>query len=696
MKLISLIALLIFSFFAYSDYRPDDSVLVLGSKADPSADKEIKTNGDGQGSLVYNEASDEWRFYNTPSEYFTFADFLSGGVSYITGFPSEIKNGDFEAKNYLDGWECTSGKCSLDDSTPMFGEKAVTFEPDLTNEYLRTEFKFMSEGLFSKDCQAKATYSLDIDLQLTFRVVDQDLNVIATQDLTETSTSQQAGEVTLDFTCPSVADFIADSDSAYLRVEVINKSDASPVSEFDNVHLGKPISAGGGGSGVDVSTDNAIARFDGTEGDLQNSSVLVDDSANISNITGLYGSGTLNLFSGGGGADRISMKDPVWLDESLNYAENTDSTTTGTNATLSTGNSSLINLRNASLVSIQEISFNGSKERNKVLYLVNQTGSDITLVHNNDESGGATNTRINNPAGADFILKNNYTVQLVYNYHTSIGTHRRGWNIISNESVLVETTLPDKFSASFDGSAGASVSTLTESNTGAFDCNTYISTGIFECTINESLSVVPTINCEITEDIGGRECTVRAKTTSSFRINITKTNDLTVENRDFDVFIEKQGTDAKQSVQVYKSIPKVADNINVFSATVSTATGAVTQENVNWLETTCATGTSPTQAVCDLEISLDEELSCAVAFESGTGARSATVLSTATQITISSTISSSGADAGGNTAIVCVKSGNDFKLPTVQPVIVGQVRNSHAESAMPILLLYPIQMPLHN
>lgn len=470
--------LIAFSLAAFTAKVTED-LFTLGISGS-GVDKQINAAGT-TGSIYYDVSESKWVGTNDGS---VVKDLLGGGASGGSGAYNNLDNPNFE-DGIATNWECSLGDCSEDSSTPLFGSVSVTYEPETTSDYLRSDFKAIPEGMIGQSCEARVRYTADSDEILTLRVVNQDLEVIASLDLPQSGNSARVES--LFFLCPNVTEIVADSDKGVLRLEVVPNTNTAVVSEFDDMHLGLLIG-------------------------------------------------------------------------------------------------------------------------------------------------------------------------------------------------LVETTLPDKFSASFDGSAGAGITKLTESSTGAFDC-AFNATGLFDCTIATPLTVIPTINCEVTENIGGRECAIRNKTTSTFTVNITKTNDLTVENRDFDIFIEKQGTDAKQSVQVYKSIPKVADNINVFSATVSTATGAVTQENVNWLETTCATGTSPTQAVCDLEISLDEELSCAVAFESGTGARSATVLSTTTQITISSTISSSGADAGGNTAIICVKSGNDFKLPTVQPVIVGQVRNSHAESA---------------
>lgn len=81
-----------------------------------------------------------------------------------------------------------------------------------------------------------------------------------------------------------------------------------------------PPATGGGGTG-DVagpssSTDNAITRFDGTTGKLvQNSSVLIDDSGNITGVTSMIISDGATLVYGGNGA---TMRQRLGLEIGVN------------------------------------------------------------------------------------------------------------------------------------------------------------------------------------------------------------------------------------------------------------------------------------------------------------------------------------------------------------------------------------------
>src|SRR5688572_4987897 len=58
------------------------------------------------------------------------------------------------------------------------------------------------------------------------------------------------------------------------------------------LRLGQVLSALGVG-GAGTTTDNAIARYDGTGGTLQNSGVIIDDSNNITGASSLWASKTV-------------------------------------------------------------------------------------------------------------------------------------------------------------------------------------------------------------------------------------------------------------------------------------------------------------------------------------------------------------------------------------------------------------------
>lgn len=67
-----------------------------------------------------------------------------------------------------------------------------------------------------------------------------------------------------------------------------------------------------GSAGVGESTDHALARFDGTDGALQDSGVLVDDSDNMSGIGTLGTTG--DVTSGGSVASTDEVSPGTWLE----------------------------------------------------------------------------------------------------------------------------------------------------------------------------------------------------------------------------------------------------------------------------------------------------------------------------------------------------------------------------------------------
>ena len=112
--------------------------------------------------------------------------------------------------------------------------------------------------------------------------------------------------------------------------------------------------------------------------------------------------------------------------------------------------------------------------------------------------------------------------------------------------------------------------------------------------------------------------------------------------------------DVNEVLQVYKSIPKVSENTNVWSATVA-ADGTVSNENVEWISSNC-TNASP--RVCSFTNSTNGVLNCSTDLEA---------------VTASTTTSISIAGNSNITKVICQKVILDFKMPTVQPVLVNQV-----------------------
>jgi len=128
----------------------------------------------------------------------------------------------------------------------------------------------------------------------------------------------------------------------------------------------------------------------------------------------------------------------------------------------------------------------------------------------------------------------------------------------------------------------------------------------------------------------------------------------------------------EQTAQVYKSIPKIADNVNEFSAKIGT-TGVVTDENTDWISGDC---TNATPQVCTLSATLDDSLNCSVVVLNNSPSQNTCTIASETNSSVSlycQNNSNLNITTAVEKRIICQKQGDDFKMPTVQPVLVNQV-----------------------
>lgn len=230
---------------------------------------------------------------------------------------------------------------------------------------------------------------------------------------------------------------------------------------------------------------------------------------------------------------------------------------------------------------------------------------------------------------------------------------------------LSETTLPDSFSARIDAT-GAIVS--TQGDFLSANC-TNPSTGVYACTLNPGqFSITPKVEVTLEGNSGDTfHSWVGSVTNVSFSVFI-RTDAGTYGNRAFNISVSKQGADAKQSVQVYKSIPKVSENVNKFSARVYA--GTVTQQTPsNWI-TGC---TNASTAVCTYETNIfTVPPHCQI-----TANRASLMcgLNGSAQDNLTANITCYN-DAGSNLTtsteyvIECNKAESDLKMPTVQPIVI--------------------------
>lgn len=237
---------------------------------------------------------------------------------------------------------------------------------------------------------------------------------------------------------------------------------------------------------------------------------------------------------------------------------------------------------------------------------------------------------------------------------------------------LTETTLPDVFSAKVSGSSG----NITEQSGGFTSCSS-IGTAVYQCTFSQVFASEP--SCVASPNRGNinRYADVITTTTTATIRTWNSTDVANIEN--FSIVCQKTGADAKQSVQVYKSIPKASEVENVFSGILDFSSNTFNRQNVTWVDSVTDNGTG--DYTLNLNPSVNGiDLSCTCITLGGIRTSCQKETQTTTQLTFLSYTTD-----GNNTAtdrdlnIICSRGEETRKTPTVQPIVVGQFRNSVLE-----------------
>lgn len=264
-------------------------------------------------------------------------------------------------------------------------------------------------------------------------------------------------------------------------------------------------------------------------------------------------------------------------------------------------------------------------------------------------------------------------------------------NIIFKKAYL--GTLIGLSEATLSGVCSANISstgTIDSQACDLIDSCTQTGTGTYECDFKSgALTVVPTVTLQIHDSNTNinQGATIQSGNLDtdgfSYSTGYTTTGtDTTLSNYAVSVIITKQGADAKQSVQVWKNIPKVNNNSNYFTARIDISTGGVTRQSPDtWLSCT-NTGTG-INACTFVNLDLDNPMNC-MGKVWGTGTNTNYNLGTTGESSTGLTVvgAQNGAYLNAVTATIsCYKQGSDYKTETTQPIVVGQVRNSYAESA---------------
>jgi len=241
---------------------------------------------------------------------------------------------------------------------------------------------------------------------------------------------------------------------------------------------------------------------------------------------------------------------------------------------------------------------------------------------------------------------------------------------------LFETTLPDTCNFIYDmitetitsNNNACPVITASTPSTGhakfILESGFYTVTPASQCSPSNAGGTNDGIRCSGGDATYGRSPTLVTYLVTDETDTLKNTSILQVQ-------ISKQGADAKQSVQVYKSIPKVSDNVNFYSGFYDVSANSFVAENTDWIASTThnATGDYTLNFNTDL---VDNPLICNCSTAGAVRSYCTVSISNSTKIELMVT-ESAGSAIDRDVFVHCNKQGTDFKMPIVQPILVNQV-----------------------
>ena len=237
---------------------------------------------------------------------------------------------------------------------------------------------------------------------------------------------------------------------------------------------------------------------------------------------------------------------------------------------------------------------------------------------------------------------------------------------------LSEMVLPDVFTVKINGST----ETVIKDDGGYISSCSDEGATLTQCLFNVPFREAPTCLASIDDGSGTNSEHVRLSSVSVSGFYLEYSNST---KRNVNIICEKQGADAKQQVQVYKSVPKVTENVNEFSAVFSS--NSVSSENIDFIDGNCisnGTGDYTCNYIPELSSTL---MSCTATMRGVSSLNNPTVTLDNQTGYFRVRLYLSGSAANADWYVNCQKQQEEFKTPAVQPIVVGQVRNSHAETA---------------
>ncbi len=233
---------------------------------------------------------------------------------------------------------------------------------------------------------------------------------------------------------------------------------------------------------------------------------------------------------------------------------------------------------------------------------------------------------------------------------------------------LKSAVLPDLLTAKV-----SSADAVSDENVDWINGNcTNAGTGLITCTFNSGIFTnSPNCVVSVRDATDGQIASMTA--ISSSAVTIATTLDTgTLADLAIHLHCAKAGSDALQALQVYTSIPVAAQNENNLSASIG-STGTVTSENTDFISGNCTNpGTGNYVCTYSTTFTVAPTVVCTVNSNADTYNCETTALSTTTfEVLIQD---DTGTASSRAFSVHVTKQGADYKLPSVQPILVNQVQ----------------------
>lgn len=235
---------------------------------------------------------------------------------------------------------------------------------------------------------------------------------------------------------------------------------------------------------------------------------------------------------------------------------------------------------------------------------------------------------------------------------------------------LASTTQGDLFSAKVSSADVVSDENIDWINGNCTNATTGVATCVF---VSGTFSVAPNCIAAPLDSNGNNDLEIQS--ISSSQVVVRSSANGTAVDRAFILACQKQGVDSIQSRQVYKSIPTVNSVINEFSAKISTS-DVVSDENTDWINGNCTNASTGQQTCNFVSGTFSNTPNCTVVSNSAANNYCYVSAVSSTAATTICVVGATGVASDTATVLSCQKAGSDFKMPVVQPIVVGQVSQS--------------------